>query len=157
MESAPAELKDVIDVPGVTVQPASPIPTPKVEEDTVAKIEELEISAPIEEPKTEDVEIPKPVEAQAPSLVEEKTEAPIEAVEPVLPVPQVEEQVPASIEIPAQVINCKPICLRRNCSVIGLPELCFIIMGFPDFERFATPRTAIESRLRLKQDPVVVR
>lgn len=103
VESAPAEPKDLIDVPGVTVQPASPIPTPKVEEGVVAKVEEPETPAPVEEPKTEDVGVSKPVETQVPSLVEEKTEAPVDAVEPVLPVPQVEEPVPAPIEIPAQV------------------------------------------------------
>lgn len=105
MENAPAEPKDLIDVPGVTVQPASPIPTPKVEEAVAAKIEEPETPAPVEEPKTEGVGVPKPVETEVPSLVEEKTEAPIAAVEPILPVPQVEEQVPAPIEIPAQVTD----------------------------------------------------
>jgi hypothetical protein len=120
VESAPAEPKDLIDVPGVTVQPASPIPTPKAEEDVVAKVEEPETPAPVEEPKTEDVGVSKPVETQVPSPVEEKTEAPIDAVEPVLPVPQVEEQVPAPVETPAQVIDCRPICVQRNCSVIGL-------------------------------------
>jgi len=103
VESAPAEPKDLIDVPGVTVQPASPIPTPKVEEGVVAKVEEPETPAPVEEPKTEDGGVSKPVETQVPSAVEEKTEAPVDAVEPVLPVPQVEEPVPAAIEIPAQV------------------------------------------------------
>ena len=119
MESAPAEPKDLIDVPDVTVQPASPIPAPKVEEDVVAKVEEPETPAPVEEPKTEDVGVSKPVETQVPSLAEEKPEAPIDAVEPVLPVPQVEEQVPAPIEIPAEVIDCRPVCVHRNCSVIG--------------------------------------
>jgi hypothetical protein len=121
VESAPAEPKDLIDVPGVSDQPASPVPTPKVEEGVVAKTEEPETPAPIEEPKTEDVGVPKPVETQVPSLVEEKTESPIDAVEPGLPVPQVEEQVPAPIEIPAQVINYRPIYVHRNCNVIAPP------------------------------------
>jgi hypothetical protein len=147
VESAPAEPKDVIDVPGITIQPASPIPTPKVEEGAVAQIEEPETPAPVEEPKAEDVGIPKPVEAQVPSLVEEKTEAHIATVEPVLSVPQVEEQVSAPIEIPAQVIDHRPICLRRNCNAIGPHEFNFVIMGFSHFERFAKSRTAVESKL----------
>jgi hypothetical protein len=113
VESSPAEVKDTIDVPGIAVQPASPIPTPKVEEDVVAKIEEPVTPAPVEEPKTEDVSVPEPVESQVPAPVENK----IEAVEPLPLVPQVEEQIPAPTETPAQVIM-NPVCLF----LIGMPR-----------------------------------
>lgn len=108
VESIPAEPKDTIDIPGIAVQPASPIPTPKVEEDVVAKIEQPVTPAPVEEPKIEDVGVPEPVEAQEPALVEEeKTEAPIQAVEPEPLIPQIEDQVPAPTETPAQVTDPK--------------------------------------------------
>lgn len=104
VESIPAEPKDTIDIPGIAVQPASPIPTPKVEEDVVAKIEQPVTPAPVEEPNAENVGVPEPVEAQEPAPVEEeKTEAPIQAVEPVPLVPQIEDQVPAPTETPAQI------------------------------------------------------
>jgi hypothetical protein len=113
VESSPAEVKDTIDIPGIAVQPASPIPTPKVEEDVVAKIEEPVTPAPVEEPKTEDVSVPESVESQVPAPVEDK----IEAVEPLPLVPQVEEQIPAPTETPAQVIM-NPVCLF----LIGMPK-----------------------------------
>lgn len=112
VESLPAEPKDTIDIPGIAVQPASPIPTPKVEEDVVAKIEQPVAPAPIEEPKTGDIAVPEAVEAQVPTLVEEKTVAPIEAIESVPLVPHVEEHVALPTETPAQVIDPKPIFLR---------------------------------------------
>lgn len=139
VESAPAEPKDLIDVPGVSDQPASPIPTPKVEEGVVAKVEEPETPAPIEEPKTEDAEVPKPVETQVPSLVEEKTESPIDAVEPGLPVPQVEEQVPAPIEIPAQV-EPEP----SQTSDIKTPETHDSVQAFIETPQSQTIEAAVE-------------
>lgn len=111
MEISPAEPKDTIDVPGIAVQPASPIPTPKVEEDVVAKIEQPVAPAPVEEPKTEDVGVPEPVEAEIPAPVEK-----IEAVEPLTLIPQVEEQVPASTETPAQVMD------PNHFSLIRMPK-----------------------------------
>jgi hypothetical protein len=101
VESIPAEPKDTTDIP---VQLTSPLATPK----DVVKIEQPLTPDPVEEPKTEDTGVPKPVEAQEPALVmEEKTEAPIQAVEPVPQVPQIEDEVSAPTETPAQVIGHK--------------------------------------------------
>jgi hypothetical protein len=107
VESTPAEPKETIDIPGIAIQPTSPIPTPKVEEDVVVKIEQPLTPSPVEGPKTEDVVVPEPVEAQEPALIVEKTEAPIQAAEPVPLVPQTEDQVPAPTETPAQVTDPK--------------------------------------------------
>jgi hypothetical protein len=113
VESIPAEPKDTIDIPGIAVQPASPIPTPKIEEDVVAKVEQPVTPAPVEEPNAENVGVPEPVGAPEPALVEEeKTETAIQAVEPVPLVSQIEDQVPAPTETPAQVTTDKLVATK---------------------------------------------
>ncbi|PNF35882.1 hypothetical protein B7P43_G08578 [Cryptotermes secundus] len=137
VESIPAEPKDTIDIPGIAVQPASPVPTPKVEEDVVAKIEEPVTPAPVEEPKIEDAGVPEAVEAQEPALVEEeKTEAPIQAVEPV---PLIEDQVPAPPETPAQI---EPVPVQT--SEVKTPETQESVQASNETAQSPTVQTAVE-------------